>query len=205
MSFTLHLSSFTRKQLYRRLQQAYVSGALRVVRRIQALLALADNQSVQEVAEMLNLGQQTIRDYRNTLLLKSVSSLMYTRPSSPAGASFRSTNPPSPVGALCMGRMRREERNAAGKSVATAVARPCRASLVSTFTERFSPRCQSPPAVCGVQAYICHKARAALCVSCWSIVDFDTLARHLRYRQQAGAEEADQDESDQEELLQQQV
>src|SRR5215467_5895083 len=80
VSFTLHLSSFTRKQLYRRLQQAYGSGALRVVRRIQALLALADNQSVQEVAEMLNLGQQTIRDYRNAFLLKGVSSLVYTRP-----------------------------------------------------------------------------------------------------------------------------
>ena len=80
MSFTLHLSSFTRKQLYRRLQQAYGSGDLRVVRRIQALLALADNQSVQEVAEMLNLGQQTIRDYRNAFLLKGVSSLVYTRP-----------------------------------------------------------------------------------------------------------------------------
>ena len=81
MSFTLHLSSFTRKQLHRRLQQAYGSGALRVVRRIQALLALADNQSVQEVAEMLSLGQQTIRDYRNAFLLKGVSSLVYTRPS----------------------------------------------------------------------------------------------------------------------------
>jgi transposase len=80
VSFTLHLSSFTRKQLYRRLQQAYGSGDLRVVRRIQALLALADNHSVQEVAEMLNLGQQTIRDYRNALLLKGVSSLVYTRP-----------------------------------------------------------------------------------------------------------------------------
>jgi transposase len=80
VAFTLHLSSFTRKQLYRRLQQAYGRGALRVVRRIQALLALADNQSMQEVAEMLNLGQQTIRDSRNAFLLKGVSSLVYTRP-----------------------------------------------------------------------------------------------------------------------------
>jgi transposase len=80
VSFTLHLSSFTRKQRYRRLQQAYGSGALRVVRRIQALLALADNQSVQEVAEMLTLGQQTIRDSRNAFLLKGVSSLVDTRP-----------------------------------------------------------------------------------------------------------------------------
>jgi transposase len=78
--FTLHLSSFTRKQLYRRLQQAYANGDLRLVRRIHALLALADNQSVQEVAEMLNLGQQTIRDYRNAFLLMGVSSLVYKRP-----------------------------------------------------------------------------------------------------------------------------
>ena len=70
MSFTLHLSSFTRKQLYRRLQQAYSHGALRVVRRLHALLALADNQSVQEVAERLGLGEQTVRDYRNAFLLQ---------------------------------------------------------------------------------------------------------------------------------------
>ena len=80
VSFTLHLSSFTRKQLYRRLEQAYGQGDLRVVRRIQALLALADSQSVQEVATMLNLGPQTIRDYRNAFLLKGVSSLQYKRP-----------------------------------------------------------------------------------------------------------------------------
>src|SRR5438874_1127791 len=80
VSFPLHRSSFTRKQLYRWLQQAYGRGALRVGRRLQALLALADNQSVQEVAEMLPLGQQTIRDYRNAFLLQGVSSLGYTRP-----------------------------------------------------------------------------------------------------------------------------
>src|SRR6266446_173767 len=77
VSFPLHLSSFTRTQRSRRLQQAYGSGALRVVRRIQALRALADNQSGQEVAERLTLGQQTIRDSRNAFLLKGVSSLVY--------------------------------------------------------------------------------------------------------------------------------
>jgi hypothetical protein len=46
VSLTLHLSSLTRQQLSRRLQHAYSSGALRVVKRIQALFALADNQSV---------------------------------------------------------------------------------------------------------------------------------------------------------------
>ena len=42
MSFTLPLSPFTRKQLYLYLQKAYGRGDLRVVRRIQALLALAE-------------------------------------------------------------------------------------------------------------------------------------------------------------------
>ena len=56
MSFTLHLSPFTRKQLYGRLQQAYATGALRLVKRIHALLALAEGMSVQEVAAMLGLG-----------------------------------------------------------------------------------------------------------------------------------------------------
>jgi transposase len=80
VSFTLHLSSFTRKQLYHRLQQAYGQGALRVVRRIQALLALADTLSVREVAERLSLGEQTVRDYRNAFLLRGLASLSYKRP-----------------------------------------------------------------------------------------------------------------------------
>jgi transposase len=65
----------TRKQLYRRLQQAYSQGDLRVVRRLHALRALADNQSVQAVAERLGLGEQTGRDYRNAFLLQGTSSL----------------------------------------------------------------------------------------------------------------------------------
>jgi hypothetical protein len=70
VSFTLYLSPFTRKQLYHRLQQAYASGALRLVRRIHALLTLAEDMSVQEIAAMLGLGKQTVRDYRNRFLLR---------------------------------------------------------------------------------------------------------------------------------------
>ena len=80
VSFTLHLNSFTRKQLYRRLQQAYANGSLKLVQRIHALLALAQDLSVREVAEMLALGEQTVRDYRNAFLLKGVASLVYKRP-----------------------------------------------------------------------------------------------------------------------------
>jgi len=80
VSFTLYLNSFTRKQLYRRLQQAYANGSLKLVKRIHALLALAQDLSVREVAEMLALGEQTVRDYRNAFLLKGVASLGYKRP-----------------------------------------------------------------------------------------------------------------------------
>ena len=80
MSFTLQLSAFTRKQLYRRLQAAYASGSLKLVKRIHALLDLAQGQSVREVAEMLSLGEQTVRDYRNQFLFKGVASLVYKAP-----------------------------------------------------------------------------------------------------------------------------
>jgi transposase len=80
MSFTLQLSSFTRKQLYRRLQQAYASGSLKLIKRIHVLLALAQGQSVSDVAEMLSLGEQTVRDYRNQYLFKGMASLVYKAP-----------------------------------------------------------------------------------------------------------------------------
>ena len=80
MSLTVQLSSFTRKQLYRRLQQAFASGSLKLVKRIQALLALAQGQNVSEVAEMLSLGEQTVRDYRNQYLFKGMASLVYKAP-----------------------------------------------------------------------------------------------------------------------------
>jgi transposase len=79
MSFTLHLSPFTRKQLYVRLQQAYAGGDLRLVRRIQALLALAQGMCVQEIAAMWALGAQTVRDYRNDFLVRGIASLVYKR------------------------------------------------------------------------------------------------------------------------------
>jgi transposase len=77
VSFPLHLSSLTRQQLSRRLQQASSHGDWRVVRRLHALLALADHQSVQAVAERLGWGEQTVRDYRHALLLQGIASLAY--------------------------------------------------------------------------------------------------------------------------------
>ena len=89
MSFPLHLRAFTRKQLYRRLQQASASGSLKLVKRLHALLALAQGQSVSDVAEMLSLGEQPVRDYRNQYLCKGMASLVYQAP--PGRPSTRTT------------------------------------------------------------------------------------------------------------------
>jgi hypothetical protein len=69
-----------RQQLYRRLHQAYASGSLRLVKRIHALLAIAAGTTGSEVAQMLALGEQTIRDYLNGFLWRGVTSLVYQRP-----------------------------------------------------------------------------------------------------------------------------
>ena len=74
------LTPFMRQQLYRRLHQAYASGSLRLVKRIHALLAIAEGMTVSEVAQMLAVGEQTVREYLNHFLGRGVASLVYQRP-----------------------------------------------------------------------------------------------------------------------------
>jgi len=80
MTFTLRLTPLLRQQLYRRLRQAYASGSLRLVKRLHALLAVAEGMTVHDVAQMLGLGEQTVRDYLNSFLWRGVASLIYQRP-----------------------------------------------------------------------------------------------------------------------------
>jgi transposase len=80
VTFTLRLTPLLRQQLYHRLQQAYASGALRVVKRLHGLLAIAEGLSVHDVAQMLGLGEQTVRDYLNRFLWQGVGSVVYKRP-----------------------------------------------------------------------------------------------------------------------------
>src|SRR5262249_60989671 len=77
VTFTLRLTSFMRQQLYRRLPQAYASGSLRLVTRLHALLAIADGMTVHEGAPMLDVGEQTVRDYLNRFLWQGVATLCY--------------------------------------------------------------------------------------------------------------------------------
>src|SRR5262245_33073209 len=80
VTFTIRLTPLMRQQLYRRLHQAYASGSLRVVKRLHALLAIAEGMTVHEVAHMLDVGEQTVRDYLNRFLWRGVASVVYTRP-----------------------------------------------------------------------------------------------------------------------------
>lgn len=75
----------TRKALIQRLQQAYANQTTRLVRRIHALLTLAEGKALDEVAEMLGVGEQTVRDWVHAFLLRGVDSLFYhARPGRPA-------------------------------------------------------------------------------------------------------------------------
>ena len=81
MELKIRLSGSTRKEVAERLRQAYRSGQVRVIRRIHALLHLAAGQTVAEVADLLQLGEQTVRDYLASFLLRGRESLAYRRPS----------------------------------------------------------------------------------------------------------------------------
>jgi transposase len=79
MSFKIHLSPNLRQALAERLRQAYTMGQLRLIKRIHALLHLAAGQSIAAVAELLNLGEQTVRDYLAAFLGQGLASLVYRR------------------------------------------------------------------------------------------------------------------------------
>src|SRR6185437_5658153 len=71
------LSGATRKILSGRLHQAYANHTPRLIRRIHALLELVDGKSVFEVAELLGIGEQTVRDWCHAFVLKGAQSLFY--------------------------------------------------------------------------------------------------------------------------------
>ena len=80
MPIKIRLSNQTRQQLYNRLQQAYSRGPLRLIKRIHALLYLAEDKSVAQVSSILGLGEQTIRDYLHGFMWRGLASLVYQRP-----------------------------------------------------------------------------------------------------------------------------
>lgn len=80
----------TAEQLRERLEAAWRSGDLRLVRRITALRALMDHQDVAEVARLFAVSEQTIYNWLHAFLLHGVKSLHYeTSPGRPAKLSPR--------------------------------------------------------------------------------------------------------------------
>lgn len=80
MNIRISLSRYLRQAVVERLQQAYRSGQVRLVRRIHALMFVIEGKSVDEVAAMLDLGAQTVRDYVNAFLYRGMVSLSYQKP-----------------------------------------------------------------------------------------------------------------------------
>jgi transposase len=81
MRIRIRLTAKMRQAVLTRLQAAYQGHQLRLIKRIHALLAIAEGQSVAEVAELLHLGEQTVRDYLWAFIRRGVDSLSYKRPS----------------------------------------------------------------------------------------------------------------------------
>lgn len=71
------LTGETRKVLRQRLQQAYAQHAPRLIRRIHALLWLGEGKSVWEIADLLGIGEQTVRDWLHAFVLNGKASLFY--------------------------------------------------------------------------------------------------------------------------------
>lgn len=80
MQIRIRIHNSLRKAVLERLKQAYRTGSLRLVKRIHALLYLADGKTVAEVAQILHLGEQTVRDYFHAFIRKGLESLVYHRP-----------------------------------------------------------------------------------------------------------------------------
>jgi transposase len=71
------LVSETRKARNQRLGQAYANQTTRLIRRIHALLAVAEGKTLDDVAETLGVGEQTVRDWQHAFLAEGVASLLY--------------------------------------------------------------------------------------------------------------------------------
>lgn len=80
MYIRIRLSSQLRQTMIVRLATAYTSGQLRLYRRIQALLYVVDGKDVAEVAELLQLAEQTVRNYVHAFLVQAAESLRYQAP-----------------------------------------------------------------------------------------------------------------------------
>ena len=63
LDFRLNLSRFSRKALMKSLSKAIEEGKLALINRIRAILALADGYSFSDIATILRVSRETIRQW----------------------------------------------------------------------------------------------------------------------------------------------
>jgi transposase len=80
MRIRLSLGNDKINALFKRLHQAYAIGNLRLIKRVHTLLYIIEGKSVAKVAEILNLSEQSVRNYVKAFILKGLNSLVYKRP-----------------------------------------------------------------------------------------------------------------------------
>ena len=77
MNISIHFTRPTTKLLTQRLGQAYTAGDLRLVRRVSALLGLANGETVAQVAETLSVSRQAVYNWLKAFMLYGMDSLVY--------------------------------------------------------------------------------------------------------------------------------
>ncbi len=80
MNLSIHFRNGTVKALARRLEEAYRWCQARLVRRITALLDLAQNIPVETIAQRLCISETTVYRWLRAFLLEGYASLAYRRP-----------------------------------------------------------------------------------------------------------------------------
>jgi hypothetical protein len=80
--FRLTLSKFERKSLFKALSQAQKSGQLTVVNRIRAILAIAEGKDIDDIAAILRVSKEAIRQWLKKYLAEGLKALRIVRKSS---------------------------------------------------------------------------------------------------------------------------
>ena len=77
MNISIHFTRPTTKLLTQRLGQAYTAGDLWLVRRVSALLGLANGETVAQVAETLSVSRQAVYNWLKVFILYGMDSMVY--------------------------------------------------------------------------------------------------------------------------------
>jgi transposase len=80
MSIRINLKPKQVEQLIERLHQAYAGNHLRLVKRIHTILYAVEGRTASDIAEILGVSEQCVRNYVAAYVLKGLASLEYQRP-----------------------------------------------------------------------------------------------------------------------------